>query len=869
KDLFYLRTVETATHLAVFETSLRDDATGVGGEANGGRDLILFENHNKMYRLDRIKLYVKNVDGSLPDLSTATPIQTAVFEYADPNATDGVVTLCPGVPSSELGAGKLTLERVYLTSEQSNRGRLSPYRFSYGANDAVNNPPYQRRNRDRWGNYQDNTGIYPSAYPYVDFPYTNQYGPPNADAWQLKEITLPTGGKIKVDYEPDDYAYEMDQAATQMFDIVGFGAPPLSTAPTRTRFQTNPNDYISLNDSDADGNYRIYVDLTTPIPSTSILQAEGLTADEYFKRYYLADLDQIYYKTYVDLMGDGPSTSDYISGYAKLLKETGQYGVVGGAGSRTAFFTLKKKDIQKPTFGEFIHPFRRAALDHLKLNRSELVNGYDPNESDPGNFIDQVANIVGSFLQRYEDIITMSIGFNRYAVLRGWCSDAQQYGRSVVRLRNGTGFMYGGGSRVAKLTLSNEWSYGAGADEYGQQFDYTTTENGRTISSGVAITPQEIGGEESALRNPVDYKLSTLLASAQNLFVEKPMMKGYYPGSGVGYRKVTVKSLTDLLPLDIEDAYAPVTIHEFYTHKDFPVREWETDLSSATPVYDWAIIPGIGSQMVKHTARSQGYSIEINDMSGKPKAMTQRTYPTNENPEGTLISRSEYQYKTTKPYRDDGPNRLSNEAKILQPDGTLADGVIGQTHDIFHDLHERSNLAEQDGADFNVDVGLLGGLPIVIPTLFPVLNTTGTSLRTAVTHKVIYKTGLLDRVVVTDGLSTIATQNVAYDPLTAQALLTRTTNEFKDYHYKLVEPAHWKYEDPTVGSMAGAYRNLDLVIENANMNSSFIEFANPLASHVVGDELWLEYANVVLAEKAYVTAINSLGVTVRRADGSL
>ena len=783
-----------------------------------------------------------------------------------------MATLCPGIPSSETGAGKLTLEQVYLTSEQSNRGRLSPYRFSYGPNDAQHNPAYERRNRDRWGNYQDNTNLYNSSYPYVDFPYTDQYNPPNADAWQLQEITLPTGGKIKVDYEADDYAYEMDQAAAQMFDIIAFGNAPNPNDPVRNRFNPLIGGNQSLTTSDADDNYRLYVHLSTPIPSTAELQGLGLTADEYFKRYYLADMEQVYYKTFVELTEPGDKTSDYIAGYAKLLKGANQYGVVGGAGSQVAFLTLAKVASQKPFFGQTIHPFQRAALEHLKFNRSELVNGYDPNESDSGNFLDQVGNIVGSIFQFFEEIAIKQMGFNRYGVDQGWGEKAKLNGHSIVRLYNGTGFMYGGGNRVAKLTLSNEWSYGAGADEYGQQYDYRMEENGRTISSGVAITPQGVGGDESALRYPVDYKLSTPLVAPQHLFVEKPMMKGYYPGPGVGYRKVTVKSLTDLLPVDIDESYAPIAVHEFYTHKDFPVRESETDLSSATPIYDWAIFPGFGSKLKKHTARSQGYSIELNNMAGKPKAMTQRTYPTANNPEGTLISRSEYVYQTEAPYSSTAANYLSSTAQILQPDGTLADGVIGQSHDIFHDFHENASSADQYGADFNIDFLLLSSppppIPIIVPSIYPEININETSLRTAVTHKVIYKTGLLDRVVVTDGASTITTKNIAYDPVTAQPLLTRTTNEFKDYIYNVSEPAHWKYDDPETGSMAGAYRNLDLKLTQVNMSGAALNFANPLSSHVVGDELWLQYPDGSGA-KVYVTSVSALGITVQNEDGSL
>ncbi|MEO0778393.1 MAG: hypothetical protein AAF146_17635, partial [Bacteroidota bacterium] len=96
-------------------------------------------------------------------------------------------------------------------------------------------------------------------------------------------------------------------------------------------------------------------------------------------------------------------------------------------------------------------------------------------------------------------------------------------------------------------------------------------------------------------------------------------------------------------------------------------------------------------------------------------------------------------------------------------------------------------------------------------------------------------------------------------------LLTRTTNEFKDYIYNVSEPAHWKYDDPETGSMAGAYRNLDLKLTQVNMSGAALNFANPLSSHVVGDELWLQYPDGSGA-KVYVTSVNALGITVQNED---
>ena len=45
-----------------------------------------------------------------------------------------------------------------------------------------------------------------------------------AGAWNLKEIKLPSGGTIKMNYEADDYQYVQNKKAGQMFKIINYVA---------------------------------------------------------------------------------------------------------------------------------------------------------------------------------------------------------------------------------------------------------------------------------------------------------------------------------------------------------------------------------------------------------------------------------------------------------------------------------------------------------------------------------------------------------------------------------------------------------------------------------------------------------------------
>src|SRR5690606_19306090 len=109
KELYYIKTIETKTHIAIFTISQRHDAYGVNDES--GADVNSATN-SVSWKLDKIELYSIGeyylTNGNInPD---KIPIKTAFFEYD--------YSLCPGVPNNDLAGtnnqgGKLTLKKVY------------------------------------------------------------------------------------------------------------------------------------------------------------------------------------------------------------------------------------------------------------------------------------------------------------------------------------------------------------------------------------------------------------------------------------------------------------------------------------------------------------------------------------------------------------------------------------------------------------------------------------------------------------------------------------------------------------------------------------------------------------------------------------
>lgn len=858
KELYYLESVETKTHIAKFITSNREDAISAHSEYAGTGD----KGSKKMQKLDKIELYSKK------DIVNA--LKTAVFRYS--------YKLCPGVPNNTAAGidvngasvphgahadvnaneGKLTLDTLYFTYEKSSRGRLSPYIFNYGNTSigSADNPSYDPANVDRWGSFKGNTDNYPgttNTYPYKDFPYTDQkdyssnsspsyWDPvantqdPRVDAWCMREIYTPTGATVKVEYESDDYAYVQDKPAGQMFDIMGLGGS--DNFDTNTQLYVTGG-YISSSHrnktgnrtlahlkSEENGDYRVYFNLEQPVPSTITTNSDRA---KFIEEHYLKGMSKVYFKVYADLLNKNrPEHKDFVSGYADVLKNDNINGIYycGAVDPNTSgvydvgYITLKPEPIRGYDFlhntiatsNIKVHPFMYAAFLHLKANRSEIVYTPVPYSITP---LAQLTNLVSSFGVLANDVMEGLFGFNRFALRKQYCSTIDLDGWSVIRLSDPDGFKYGGGVRVKKLTVSDNWiNNNASTDgfEYGQKYNYTIEENGETISSGVTYEPQ-IGGEESTLRYPIEYSLSSLVGSSHNLYIEGPILENYYPSPGIGYRKVTVSSIApDKAKAEsgnaneLKNSAAPITVYEFYTSKEFPVKFQETDINPEKPITRSLIIPGIYSSFKRRMARSQGYCLELNDMNGKLKSVSRLTIPSADNPTGTLLSKQEYVYHTTSPFSPFQANYLSNKVQVLEDEATYGTGIIGQTHDIFIDMNENKMSTKGRGIHFNAELSA-AGLGLIIP--IPQIHNTEVSARTVVTHKIIYRSGIVKKVINTTEGSVIETENLAYDLETGYPLITRVTNEYKAPVYGFSYPAHWYYE-----AYKGAYQNQNFYVFN-------------------------------------------------------
>lgn len=775
KEIWYLAKAETKSHVAVFKLKSRTDAK----EAQ--KELATTAGTNSLMALDEIQLFTRpefETAETETDYSAATPLQTIKFTYDN--------SLCDKIENGT--TGKLTLKEVAFTYQKNQRGALNPYKFSYSSS----NPDYDQYRYDRWGNYTEQTDRCDNR----ELPYVKQFDAELsqtktnrdnfkslrdslAQSWHLTQIETPTGSTIDIEYESDDYAYVQHRKATQMFEIdkLELAADAVYDNGISSTYQNNDS--------------RVYVKLEHPIPVSS-----PNAAQEFYDQ-YLKGLErksgnstyvQIFFKNYMVFRDN---IKEYVSGYANIATTDG-YGVSDavtmdlgeGAGSQ-AYYTkayVRLEPYYDSKKGNYYHPFAAMTWQKMRTDHPDLLTTYSSTPADPGSSDFDKAMKVKSLANIGPQIAKLRRGYMKQAWRRGW-GRYMEKDKSVIRLCSPDGIKYGGGLRVKKITTSDDFSVNGSASQYGQVFDYTTEdENGNTISSGVAAFEPQIGGEENALKHANTYTQEHAYRTKSQLYFEYPINESYYPGASVGYSKVKVRSLTTDAVLDgtysNEVGATGESIHEFYTAKEFPTIATETDMGKE-PYTLFVPIPLIGGINRGKLTASQGYSVEVNDMHGKPKSVS---YFGIEN--GLLMSdfpvssvRYEYQNDLTS-YEGIPVRRLNNTVSV---GNSLEYSNVerGVQYEFFMDHVESKSYMINGGVDANLEIfGILG-----LPLMWPSYSEDYSLLRYMVANKVIHKAGVLKKVVATDGQSTVETENTYYHALTGEPVYVQTRNNFENDIY--------------------------------------------------------------------------------------
>lgn len=817
REVWYLKFVESKTMIAVFETSSREDGNGAGGFHKG----VVF--NDMLQKLDRIKLYSKAE--YLKNPQTAVPLKTVHFEYAyslfpNINTNDGV-TWINGQQIHYIEPGKLTLTKVYFTFGENTRGRFNAYEFAYDqrkiADGSIANMPepgvldnylldgYRFQNTDRWGTFKMNfynPGITTRALNNAEYPYSLQDNVNTswnerklmnkfASKWQLNKITTPTGSIINVEYEADDYAYVQDRNAMQMCMVKGAAT------------------------NDVDGGLINANQLLVELPS------ETSSVDE-FKKRYLKGQTNIFFKMFVDL--DNKGHKEFVHGYAEIDESKIK------RKDDTHFYIGLKMGNNDP------NPVARAAWQMLQTDLKQYAyDNYDNTEVSDG------IAAVKSIIQSLGNLSEIVIPFQDRAKRRKFANNFDP-AKSMVRLCNPKGEKIGGGARVAKISISDQWKEMTGIEKqktavYGQTYSYRTTDKeGDDISSGVASYEPAIGNEENPFHEPLNYTEKVYWSADRYHFIEKPFCESWFPAAQVGYSKVTV---TDFgADMDTDAGY---TENCFYTAKDFPTLVDYTTLEQKA-FENSTVLQLFTAIVVKRVQTSQGFKVELNDMHGKPKSVAAFDKRKNK------ISSTEYFYNVVN--ENEEKKALKNIVDILLPSGTVKQQAVIAT-----DTELITDLRESDSQTLGVGIGAYAGslpalfLPIGYGSYRLTPSKTATTYRSASMVKVIHKYGVVKKIRTMQHGSYSEAENLLWDGETGQVVLTKNQSEFHQNSYAFTFPA-WMVQ--SYEGMGAAYRNLGTMLTSLNydqngiISSSLNSFLSP------GDELGELNADPTLAKRYWI-----------------
>lgn len=829
KEIFYIDKIETKTHIAIFHISPRKDAKGVIDEHGG------ISSSQVSYKLDKISLYSKG-DYYLPNGTVnpnAVPIKQVHFMYNYDlckgvlnNQGDAVVT---GTNEISNNKGKLTLKKIYFTYKKSNMGKYTDYEFDYNEDDPTQNPNYNLKGYNCWGNYKPNITDFSNlgAISPMEFPYVNQDNPSSqnthAAVWSLKEINLPSGGSLKIEYESDDYQYVQDKKAMKMYTIAGIGDANISTdlkenEPTAT-----------LYDMGLVPHHKKY--LYVKVPETSVINASEIKT-KYFQGLKDNLIQFRFLMNMTPLGGYGSSTTtlneakfDYVSGYAQLdeaeIPRVFQYGT-----GNEYYLSIPVKLVEKEggliqTSIDNRNPIAKASWQFGRKYLNKHVYSLSPN-GDPANNTAE-----GAIMDIVEDLFAPQTLTNLFEIFAGPNGMLETKGigrrfikdKSFVRLGEPTGKKLGGGCRVKSVRMNDVWekmngevensSAGYKTMNYGQSYEYML-ENGK--SSGVA-TYEPVGNKENPLVQPVYSTEKHLLAPDDANYLEEPFGESFFPSPQVTYSRVKVGSLTGgFTPSETKQVkklhQTGYVVTEFYTTKDYPTIVDQTTLQAKHD--DTGVLGSLlKCYSKKQFTASQGYVVHVNDMNGKQKS--QRVYAAGQ---VDAISGVDYIYDnyesngggTAAANTNGNRGRLNNKVTVIYPDGKIKQNTIGVEYDVVNDFRENQTVVNTGGAALNTAGFFLGIFPGFVPMVLPKYSRSKDQFHSIATTKVINTFGILKETIAYDAGTKVSTRNLAWDAMTGEVLLTETVDEYNDNYYTFNYPAHWMYK-----GMGAASLNLGFV----------------------------------------------------------
>ncbi|MCC6330839.1 MAG: hypothetical protein IT218_02615 [Ignavibacteria bacterium] len=741
--------------------------------------------HNKNEYLERIELWSRDTAGVLQQLiqtarfeynystmmagtgkwySVDTTTNDTTFHYSAPtdlNSAVGLTThnLWPVTEETALGVfryGKLTLRRVWFEYGGVKAARIAPYEFEYryplqsqfashiasqypavlsdfptaltGYDSATGwhidkeNLWYDEKMVDRWGFI----GSRVEERLNKRFDYVDQVPETNFDpaAWNLKQIRLPSGGRIIIQYEQNDYRHVQNEVATSMADVK----------------HLHEDDYK-------------YVEVD--VASIGIAPHE---ISDYCKllRDHIVDHRLLLRALYLFNSCSAPSSGvfpedqpvDFVNTYLRAVSAD-QYGP-----NIRIYFSADESPAD-------------AAVDYARANRvkdfncdGELRGGVSGDFEDPEFWTTFVTSLLpGAQL------------FSQFQVP----SAEPLYEFTSLRLPVFKRKL-GGGIRVKRLLMYDEGLEAGDEVLYGSEYIYKQWENiagkDMLVSSGVASNEPMRGREENALVQPLLQRseqdwLDVILYGSDIDKFEGPLVGSFLPAPSITYAQVVVQSI------HTGETNTGHTVTTFWTWRDHPVTIDYTDVSvdQITPV---PVIDFMNSVSMTKYYASQGYAVNIPSMNGKQRATRQCAgrFNTAANVTAKEVAAVEYEYfaqSESLPVLDSG---------VFGGIGHLPLGVEEEVT-----IENRNVTDVYETHSLSIDGGFtIPSVLVFIPTPFFTAAYTyklnDQACATNVMTKVITYPAVVKKTIQRYRGMKQETENIAFDPLTGRPMITRTYDGF-------------------------------------------------------------------------------------------
>jgi len=769
KEVYYLNRIETKTHYADFILDTTLDGMPANDPISAAKGIAGTNSSFAHKKLKQINLYAKDPNGGASHL-----IKTVHFEYN--------YDCWPGSPNSLAGNhGRLTLKRVWFEYNGVSDAYISPYVFDYKYPNVTYSPKYSYisdemaalRNAgaetpdyvagtspgqyiDCWGNYQ-----YDGKNRRINYQSWPSQAPVNFDpaAYQLKSITLPSGGQIHVQYEQNTYSYVQDRPACALVHIT-------------TTTQPDPNSF--------------YVDIADDLGVTDAGKRDAMI--DLINRTYKDQ--KIYFKFYYALMGGsapamGSCLGDYIEGYADFDNASYDPSYPGSIKIKIKGNTLPK---------DICYDYVRHQVGGKIMDGGSCTYKTSTAMTDPGE--------KGSLADALTALGTQLINATKAALnVKGSCCLAynNQYSYFRIPVLN----KKGGGIRVKRLLMYDKGVDVNSQSLYGTEYIYDNQNDGSSF--GVATNEPAENKGENPLVSYLDKRTSQswidgIVAGKDKEQFEGPLGLNAIPGASIGYSRIVKKNIAQAK--DIGTGY---TVVDYYTAKDYPYDRYYATVGengvSYTPIQttkdDWSVDIGLFSYTINTGLRSsQGYCFIQNQMHGQLKSITNypgifdpgRFY----DPRLTPIPVSQQTYNYFEPGEQIPMYNFDNyNIQYDQP---------GKEMDVTIDRRMVSEEASQTRLTGDITLGIAAIVDIPWVIGFPLTSGSDQKINTVVVNKVIHYPAIVRSITNTKDGYTQTTENLAFDPLTTKAVLTRSFDGYDGLYLKDKNGPHngqyWTYNFP-------------------------------------------------------------------------